>query len=128
MSTVPTNINNYLRQFAHQLEERILEQFPPLHQPGEPFPAELARSMNPLHATLAIAGISKRWRAELRRRDCHLKHILADRPTLMVISLRPNYGLTSTEPTGYSKRLVFKRTVRVHSVALPQSLTAKGRC
>jgi hypothetical protein len=38
MSTVPTNINNYLRQFAHQLEERILQQFPPLHQPGEPFP------------------------------------------------------------------------------------------
>ena len=43
MNTVPTNINNYLRQFAHQLEERILQQFPPLHQPGEPLPAELAR-------------------------------------------------------------------------------------
>ena len=33
MSIVPTNINNYLRQFAYQLEERILQQFPPLHQP-----------------------------------------------------------------------------------------------
>src|SRR3954452_3157066 len=43
MNTVPTNINNYLRQFAYQLEERILQQFPPLHQPGEPLPAELAR-------------------------------------------------------------------------------------
>ena len=43
MSTVPTNINDYLRQFAHQLEERILQQFPPLHQPGEPFPAELGK-------------------------------------------------------------------------------------
>jgi hypothetical protein len=66
MSTVPTNINNYLRQFAHQLEERILEQFPPLHQPGEPFPAELARlRRTPYHAqALAIAGISKRWEVE----------------------------------------------------------------
>jgi SNF2 family DNA or RNA helicase len=66
MSTVPTNINNYLRQFAHQLEERILQQFPPLHQPGEPFPAELARlRRTPYHAqSLAIAGISKRWEVE----------------------------------------------------------------
>jgi superfamily II DNA or RNA helicase len=66
MSTVPTNINNYLRQFAHQLEERILQQFPPLHQPGEPFPAELARlRRTPYHAqALAIAGISKRWEVE----------------------------------------------------------------
>jgi hypothetical protein len=66
MSTVPTNINNYLRRFAHQLEERILEQFPPLHQPGEPFPAELARlRRTPYHAqALAIAGISKRWEVE----------------------------------------------------------------
>ena len=66
MSTVPTNINNYLRQFAHQLEGRILEQFPPLHQPGEPFPAELARlRRTPYHAqALAIAGISKRWEVE----------------------------------------------------------------
>ena len=43
MSIVPTNINNYLRQFAYQLEERILQQFPPLHHPDEPLPAELAR-------------------------------------------------------------------------------------
>ena len=66
MSTVPTNINNYLRQFAHQLEERILQQFPPLHQPGEPFPAELTRlRRTPYHAqALAIAGISKRWEVE----------------------------------------------------------------
>ena len=43
MSIVPTNINNYLRQFAYQLEERILQQFPPLHRPDEPMPVELAR-------------------------------------------------------------------------------------
>lgn len=66
MSIVPTNLNNYLRQFAHQLEERILQQFPPLHQPGEPLPAELARlRRTPYPAqALAIAGISKRWDSE----------------------------------------------------------------
>ena len=66
MSIVPTNLNNYLRQFAHQLEERILQQFPPLHQPGEPLPAELARlRRTPYPAqALAIAGISKRWDTE----------------------------------------------------------------
>src|SRR2546427_10847708 len=66
MSIVPTNINNYLRQFAYQLEERILQQFPPLHQPGEPLPAELARlRRTPYPAqALAIAGIAKRWEAE----------------------------------------------------------------
>ena len=66
MSIVPTNLNNYLRQFAHQLEERILQQFPPLHQPGEPLPAELARlRRTPYPAqALAIAGIAKRWEAE----------------------------------------------------------------
>ena len=65
MSIVPTNINNYLRQFAYQLEERILQQFPPLLQPGEPLPAELARlRRTPYPAqALAIAGIAKRWEA-----------------------------------------------------------------
>ena len=66
MSIVPTNINNYLRQFAYQLEERILQQFPPLHHPDEPLPAELARlRRTPYPAqALAIAGIAKRWEAE----------------------------------------------------------------
>src|SRR5713226_2425320 len=66
MSIVPTNINNYLRQFAYQLEERILQQFPPLHQPGEPLPVELARlRRTPYPAqALAIAGIAKRWEVE----------------------------------------------------------------
>ena len=66
MSIVPTNLNNYLRQFAHQLEERILQQFPPLHQPDEPLPADLTRlRRTPYPAqALAIAGISKRWDTE----------------------------------------------------------------
>jgi hypothetical protein len=61
-----TDITMYFRQFAHQLEDRILEQFPPLHQPGEPLPAELLhlrRTPYPAQA-LAIAGIAKRWEVE----------------------------------------------------------------
>src|SRR5258708_36149983 len=66
MSSVPTNINNYLRQWAYQREERILQQSPPLHHPDEPLPTELARlRRTPYPAqALAIAGISKRWEVE----------------------------------------------------------------
>lgn len=66
MSIVAKNIGEYLRQFASQLEEKILQQFPPLHQPGEPLPSELARlRRTPYPAqALAIAGIAKRWDIE----------------------------------------------------------------
>lgn len=66
MSLVPKDIPTYLRQFAHLLEDRILKQFPPLHQPGEPLPAGLCRLRRvpyPAQA-LAIAGIAKRWELE----------------------------------------------------------------
>jgi hypothetical protein len=100
MSIVPTNINNYLRQFAYQLEERILQQFPPLHQPGEPLPAELARlRRTPYPAqALAIAGIAKRWEAENSAGAIVTSSkSWPDRPHLWFNSLRPNYGLTSTD-------------------------------
>ncbi len=66
MSIVPKNIGDYLRQFANQLEEKILQQFPPLHQPGEPLPPELARlRRRPYPAqALAAAAIAKRWDVE----------------------------------------------------------------
>ena len=66
MSVVPKNIGDYLRQFANQLEEKILQQFPPLHQPGEPLPPELARlRRKPYPAqALAVAAIAKRWDVE----------------------------------------------------------------
>ena len=100
MSIVPTNINNYLRQFAYQLEERILQQFPPLHHPNEPLPAELARlRRTPYPAqALAIAGISKRWEVETSAGAAVTSSkSWPNRPHLWFISLRPNYGLTSTE-------------------------------
>ena len=98
MSIVPTNINNYLRQFAYQLEERILQQFPPLHHPDEPLPAELARlRRTPYPAqALAIAGISKRWEVERSAGAIvTLGKSWPNRPQLWFNSLRPNYGLTS---------------------------------
>ena len=60
------SISTYLRQFAHQLEDRILKQFPPLHQPAEPLPPELARLRRRPYAAqaLAIAGLAKRLEAE----------------------------------------------------------------
>ena len=66
MSIVPKDIATYLRQFAPLLEDRILKQFPPLHEPGEPLPAELRhlrRTPYPAQS-LAIAGIAKRWDLE----------------------------------------------------------------
>jgi superfamily II DNA or RNA helicase len=56
----------YLRRFAHQLEDRILKQFPPLHQPEDPLPPELRRlRRTPYPAqALAIAGLAKRLRSE----------------------------------------------------------------
>ena len=63
MGTIPKDIATYLRQFAPLLEDRILKQFPPLHEPGSPLPAELRRlRRTPYPAqSLAIAGIARRW-------------------------------------------------------------------
>jgi len=60
------SIATYLRQFAHQLEDRILKQFPPLHRPEDPLPPELRRlrrSPYPAQA-LAVAGLAKRLETE----------------------------------------------------------------
>ncbi len=66
MSIAPKDISTYLRQFAHLLEDRILKQFPPLNQPGEPLPVELGRLRRAPYSAqaLAIAGIAKRWDVE----------------------------------------------------------------
>src|SRR3974377_1836208 len=60
------DIPTYLRQFAHQLEDRILKHFPPLHLPEDPLPPELRRlRRTPYPAqALAIAGLAKRLETE----------------------------------------------------------------
>ena len=66
MQIVPKDIATYLRQFAPLLEDRILKQFPPLHEPGAPLPVELKylRRVPYPAQSLAIAGIGRRWELE----------------------------------------------------------------
>ena len=63
MSTIPNDINGYLRLYAAELEGRVLSQFPPVHRPedGEwPALKQLRRTPYPAQA-LAIMSIAKRW-------------------------------------------------------------------
>jgi len=58
-----TSINDYLKIYGAELGHRVVDQFPPLHQPSDPvWPAinELKRQPFPAQA-LAIMGIVKRW-------------------------------------------------------------------
>src|SRR2546421_4489882 len=58
----PTTIENYLRRFANELGERILESFPPLQgaqDPTSPLLAKLLRRPYPAQA-VAVGGIVKR--------------------------------------------------------------------
>ena len=58
-----TCINDYLKIYGAELGYRVVDQFPPLHQPSDPaWPAinELKRQPFPAQ-TLAIMGIVKRW-------------------------------------------------------------------
>jgi hypothetical protein len=58
-----TNISTYLKQYGAALGQRVVEQFPPLHQPSDPvWPALDQLKRRPFPAqTLAIMGIVKRW-------------------------------------------------------------------
>jgi superfamily II DNA or RNA helicase len=57
------SLSDYLRSYGPVLGSRVLEQFPPLHEPGDPlWPGihQLKRTPFPAKA-LAIMGIVKRW-------------------------------------------------------------------
>ncbi len=58
MSKIPENIGDYLRTFAEELGERVVAQYPPLYQPGDPVAPELARlRRRPFPAqTFAVMG------------------------------------------------------------------------
>ena len=58
-----TCINDYLKIYGAELGHRVVDQFPPLHQPSDPvWPAINQLRRNPFPAqTLAIMGIIKRW-------------------------------------------------------------------
>ncbi len=58
-----TCINDYLKAYGAELGHRVVDQFPPLHQPSDPvWPAIHELKRQPFSAqTLAIMGIVKRW-------------------------------------------------------------------
>jgi len=117
---VPKDIATYLRQFAPLLEDRILKQFPPLHEPGAPLPVELKylRRIPYPAQSLAIAGIERRWELENSAAAIvTLSKSWPYRPRLWFNSLRPNYGLTSTNTNWIRQTARITRTVRVHSAA-----------
>ena len=60
---IPKEISSYLRLFAPELGERILQSFPPLHAVDEPASPPLGHLLRrPFPAqTLAIMGVVKRW-------------------------------------------------------------------
>ena len=93
-----TCIGDYLKTYGAELGHRVVEQFPPLHQPSDPvWPAinELKRHPFPAQA-LAIMGIVKRWEeARCAAAAVTLSKSWPNRPQLWFNSLRPNYGLTS---------------------------------
>ncbi|MCP5111949.1 MAG: hypothetical protein GY953_14065, partial [bacterium] len=60
---LPTDIADYLRLHGPELGTKVLAQFPPLHQPGDPIAPEiglLKRKPFPAQAA-AIMGIVRRW-------------------------------------------------------------------
>jgi hypothetical protein len=85
--SVPKTIGEYLKHFADELGARVVEQFPPLHKPGDapsPLLRKLKRQPFP-GQQLAVMGILKKWQERRAvAANCHLKHILAGSATLMV--------------------------------------------
>ena len=62
---MPKDLNEYLRLYASEMADRIMEQFPPLYRPGDPIAPEIERlRRKPYPAQLvAICGILRRWEA-----------------------------------------------------------------
>ncbi len=61
---IPDNIGNYLRQFASELSDRILQTYPALHNPGDPISGRFESLLRVPFAAqrLAVMGVVKRWR------------------------------------------------------------------
>jgi hypothetical protein len=64
--SVPNSIQDYLRMFAGELGERILQSFPALHNAHDPVSPRIATLLrNPFPAQIVAAmGIAKRWEME----------------------------------------------------------------
>ena len=61
--SLPKTISEYLKGFADELGERVVEQFPPLHKPGDPLSPVLRKlKRQPFPGQqLAVMGILRKW-------------------------------------------------------------------
>ncbi len=61
--TIPENIGNYLRRYASELGDRILQTYPALHNPGDPVSGRFGSLLRVPFAAqrLAVMGVVKRW-------------------------------------------------------------------
>ena len=64
--SVPNSIHDYLRMFAGELGERILQSFPALHNAHDPVSPRLATLLRkPFPAqTVAAMGVAKKWETD----------------------------------------------------------------
>jgi hypothetical protein len=95
-----TTIEEYLREFSVEIGDRILTSFPALHAPGDPVPPILGTLLRKPFAAqaVAIAGAAKKLQqADSVAIIVTLTISWPHRPRLWFNSLRPNYGLTSTD-------------------------------
>jgi len=63
METLPKDISDYLRAYGTALGDRVLREFPPLHNPSDPVWPEVERlRRKPYPAqVLCLLGVVKRW-------------------------------------------------------------------
>jgi hypothetical protein len=128
---IPSTIADYLRRCSQELGERILQVYPALQAPGDPVSDRLNSLLRSPFAAqrLAAMGVVRRWeRAKAAAVIVTLSISWPYRPRLWFNSLRPNYGLKSANANWIQQTARITRSVRVHSAALPRSLTAKARC
>lgn len=63
---IPTTLHDYLRTFATELGDRVVETYPALHQAGDPLSPRLATLLRKPFLAQAVAamGISQKWATE----------------------------------------------------------------
>src|SRR5713101_323003 len=72
---IPESIHDYLRLFASELGERIVQSYPALQKGDDPLSPRLATLLRKPFPAQAVAamGLSKKWETE-RSGDCGMRH------------------------------------------------------
>ena len=73
---VPNSMQDYLRMFAGELGERILQSFPALHNAHDPVSPRLATLLRkPFPAqTVAAMGVAKKWETDRSAAVCRMRY------------------------------------------------------